>query len=53
MVYCHVAHDCRIASNIVLANNVQVGGHVTIQNNAIVGGVAQFINFLELVSQQW
>ncbi len=38
MVYCHVAHDCMISNNIVLANNVQVGGHVTIQNNAIVGG---------------
>ena len=38
MVYCHVAHDCKISSNIVLANNVQVGGHVTIENNAIVGG---------------
>ena len=38
MVYCHVAHDCFISNNIVLANNVQVGGHVIIQNNAIVGG---------------
>ena len=38
MVYCHVAHDCMISNNIVLANNVQVGGHVIIQNNAIVGG---------------
>ena len=38
MVYCHVAHDCIISNNIVLANNVQVGGHVNIQNNAIVGG---------------
>ena len=38
MVYCHVAHDCNLGDNIVLANNVQVGGHVTIENNAIVGG---------------
>ncbi len=38
MVYCHVAHDCKISNNIVLANNVQVGGHVTIQKNAIIGG---------------
>jgi len=38
MVYCHVAHDCNIKDNVVLANNVQVGGHVLIQNNAIVGG---------------
>ena len=38
MVYCHVAHDCKISNNIVLANNVQVGGHVIIEKNAIVGG---------------
>ena len=38
MVYCHIAHDCNISNNIVLANNVQVGGHVNIQDNAIVGG---------------
>ena len=38
MVYCHVAHDCNISNNIVLANNVQVGGHVIIQDNAIIGG---------------
>ncbi len=38
MVYCHVAHDCSLGDNIVLANNVQVGGHVTIEDNAIVGG---------------
>jgi len=38
MVYCHVAHDCKISNNIVLANNVQVGGHVNIQDNAIIGG---------------
>ena len=38
MVYCHVAHDCILGDNIVLANNVQVGGHVTIEDNAIIGG---------------
>ncbi len=38
MVYCHIAHDCLIDDNIVLANNVQVGGHVSIDKNAIVGG---------------
>ena len=38
MVYCHIAHDCDITNNVVLANNVQVGGHVFIEKNAIVGG---------------
>ncbi len=38
MVYCHIAHDCNVSNNVVLANNVQVGGHVIIQDNAIIGG---------------
>ena len=38
MVYCHIAHDCNLGNNVVLANNVQVGGHVKIEDNAIVGG---------------
>ena len=38
MVYCHVEHDCVLGNDIVLANNVQVGGHVTIEDKAIIGG---------------
>ena len=38
LIHCHVAHDCILGDNIVLANNVQVGGHVTIEDNAIIGG---------------
>ena len=54
MVYCHVAHDCHLGDNIVLANNVQVGGHVTIEDNAIVGGscaIHQFsrIGYLSMI----
>jgi len=45
MVYCHIAHDCNIADNIVIANNVQVGGHVSIQNNAIIGGSSAIHQF--------
>ena len=51
MVYCHVAHDCNLGNNIVLANNVQVGGHVTIEDNAIIGGscaIHQFSRIGEL-----
>ena len=54
MVYCHVAHDCNLGNNIVLANNVQVGGHVKIEDNAIVGGscaIHQFsrIGYLSMI----
>ena len=51
MVYSHIAHDCKIGDNIVLANNVQVGGHVKIENNAIIGGscaIHQFSRIGEL-----
>ena len=48
MVYCHLAHDCIIGNNIVLANNVQVGGHVTIEDNAIIGGSCAIHQFSKI-----
>ena len=47
MAYVHVAHDCDVQNNVILANGVQLGGHVTIQDYAIIGGmtpVHQFCN---------
>ncbi len=38
MVGSHVAHDCIIRSNVILANNATLAGHVEIDNNAILGG---------------
>ena len=46
MVGSHVAHDCQINSNVILANNATLAGHVQIENNAILGGncaVHQFV----------
>jgi UDP-N-acetylglucosamine acyltransferase len=40
MAYSHVAHDCVIGDNVILANAVQMGGHVEIGNWAILGGAA-------------
>jgi len=39
MAYVHVAHDCRIGDNVILANGVQLGGHVRIGDWAILGGL--------------
>jgi UDP-N-acetylglucosamine acyltransferase len=38
MIGSHVAHDCRIGNNVVIANNVPLGGHVTIEDNVVIGG---------------
>jgi len=39
MAYVHVAHDCHIGSNTILANAVQLGGHVRVGDWAIIGGL--------------
>ena len=28
----HIAHDCKIGNNVIIANNVPLGGHVTIED---------------------
>ena len=47
MVGSHIAHDCKISSNVILVNNAILGGHVIIGENAIIGGnsaIHQFVN---------
>ena len=38
MVSSHIAHDCIVGDNVILANNVPIGGHARIDDNAIIGG---------------
>ncbi len=37
MAYAHVAHDCAIADNVILANAATLAGHVTVEEWAVVG----------------
>jgi UDP-N-acetylglucosamine acyltransferase len=38
MAYVHLAHDCTIGDNVILANLVTLGGHVAIDEWASLGG---------------
>tara|TARA_Y100000590_G_scaffold176550_1_gene201730 strand:- start:2379 stop:3161 length:783 start_codon:yes stop_codon:yes gene_type:complete len=38
MISSHVAHDCKIGNDVVIANNVPLGGHVTIEDSVVIGG---------------
>jgi len=38
MISSHVAHDCKVGNNVIIANNVPLGGHVTIEDSVIIGG---------------
>jgi len=38
MVSSHVAHDCQLGNNIIVANNVAIAGHAIIDDHVIIGG---------------
>ena len=46
MSYIHVAHDCKLGNNIIMANNAAFGGHVIVEDYALLGaivGIHQFV----------
>ena len=48
MVGSHIAHDCLIKSNVILANNATLAGHVEISENAIIGGNSAVHQFVKI-----
>ncbi len=48
MAYVHVAHDCRIADEAILANCVTLGGHIEVQEKAVIGGVTPVHQFVRI-----
>jgi UDP-N-acetylglucosamine acyltransferase len=46
MTYVHLAHDCQVGDDVVIANATQCAGHVTIHDRAVLSGlnaVHQFV----------
>ena len=48
MAGCHVAHDCRIGSRVVVANAVLLAGHVQVADRAFLGGGAVIHQFCRI-----
>jgi len=48
MVGAHVAHDCRVGNNVILANNATLAGHVHVGDFAIIGGLAAIHQFVRI-----
>ncbi|MDR2527216.1 MAG: acyl-ACP--UDP-N-acetylglucosamine O-acyltransferase [Rickettsiales bacterium] len=48
MVNTHVAHDCRIGNNNVIANNATFAGHVVIEDNVHIGGLSAAHQFVRI-----
>lgn len=48
MAYVHIAHDCKIGSNTIMANAATLAGHVTVEDFAVVGGLVAVHQFTRI-----
>jgi UDP-N-acetylglucosamine acyltransferase len=48
MAYAHIAHDCRIGNQTILANSAQLAGHVWIGDWTILGGLTGVHQFVKV-----
>jgi len=48
MAYVHIAHDCILGDNVILANAANLAGHITIEDWAIVGGLVAIHQFVQV-----
>lgn len=48
MTYVHVAHDCVIGDDVILANSIQMAGHVTVDDRAIISGLVPIHQFVRV-----
>jgi UDP-N-acetylglucosamine acyltransferase len=48
MAYVHIAHDCTIGNNTIMANNSSLAGHVDIHDFAILGGFTLVHQFCKI-----
>jgi len=45
MACVHIAHDCSLGDDIIMANNASLAGHVTVGNHAILSGYSLIHQF--------
>jgi len=48
MAYVHIAHDCIVGNNVIMANATNISGHVEIQDWAIIGGMVGIHQFVKI-----
>jgi UDP-N-acetylglucosamine acyltransferase len=50
MACCHVAHDCKLGSHIIMANGSLLGGHVHVEDHASISGAVAVHHFTTIGS---
>jgi UDP-N-acetylglucosamine acyltransferase len=53
MAYTHVAHDCKLGNNVILANVATLAGHVEVGDRASIGGLVAVHQFCRIGSMSY
>lgn len=48
MAYAHIAHDCLVGNNVIIANASGISGHITIDDYAIIEGMVGAQQFVHI-----
>ncbi|MGH7254931.1 MAG: acyl-ACP--UDP-N-acetylglucosamine O-acyltransferase [Nitrospirales bacterium] len=48
MAYVHVAHDCLLGDQLIMANAATLAGHITVGDHAIIGGLVGIHQFVRV-----
>ena len=48
MAYVHIAHDCIVKNNIVIANSATLAGHVEVDDHVVLGGLTAIHQFCKI-----
>ena len=48
MAYVHIAHDCIVEDNCILANGATLAGHVYVEEYAVIGGLTPIHQFVRI-----
>jgi UDP-N-acetylglucosamine acyltransferase len=48
MAYAHIAHDCKLGDEVIMANGATLGGHVQVDDCAVIGGLAAIHQYVRI-----
>ncbi len=48
MAYSHIAHDCKIGNQVIMANASTLAGHIEVEDFAIVGGLVAIHQYVRV-----
>ena len=48
LTHVHIAHNCILGNNIVIANTTNLGGHTEVDDNVVIGGMTGIHQFVRI-----